>query len=558
MDKLRFIAISGTIDVTENLSVYEYVPQNGPAELIVVDCGVGFPEEAVFGVDLVVPDFGYLVKNRERIKGVFISHAHEDHFGAVPFLLDVLPEVEIYSAKLVAGFIEDKLVDYGIKDKKINVINPEGEAVKVGSFTIDAFRITHSVPDSLGFSITTPVGRFFHVPDYKFDWTPVDKKPFDIAKASLLAKDGVVAMASDSLGATSEGYTKSEIELEKNIEAIIKDAQGRVIFTTISSNISRMQQAINISRKLGRKVVFVGRSIERKAEIARSLGHLHYDAGTVVSVRQTKALPTNKVTYIISGCYGQVGSALYRVAVDEHQFLKAQTGDVVIFSADPAPPGTHATTNYVVDSLIERGAEVHYYDTQEDLHVSGHGSQKEIEMLLALVRPKYLIPIGGTIRHNRAYNTLAQRMGWDGASTLELRHGGVVEFTKDGKMKIGETIPVKSLLVDGLGLGDVGEVVLSDRKTLAKEGVVTVVIQTDKQTGNVIGKPEVVSRGFVFVKENQSFLDRAGEAVVGEIRAKGKKVQNRDMKRIIVEFLESFFFTETGRKPMILPVVVEI
>src|SRR3989344_1783332 len=550
MDKLRFIAISGTIDVTENLYIYEYQPDRGSAEIIVLDCGVGFPEEATFGVDLVIPDFSYLVKNKEKIKGVFISHAHEDHFGAIPFLLDVLPDVKIYSSQLVAGFIEDKLLDSGIRGKKVNIIDPESGPVAAGSFIIDAFRITHSVPDSLGFSITTPVGRAFHVPDFKFDWTPVDGKPFDIAKAANLAKGGVLFMASDSLGATSEGYTMSEIDIEKNIAAIIKEAKGRIFFTTISSNISRMQQAINICQNLGKKAIFIGRSIERKAEIARTLGHLTYDNKTVVSIKQADSLPPDKILYLISGCYGQVGSALYRVSIDEHQFLKVKPGDVVVFSADPAPPGTGQTTNYVVDNLIERGAEVHYYDTQEDLHVSGHGSQKDIEMLLALVRPKYLVPIGGTIRHNRLYSALAQKMGWEKEQTLELKHGDVVEFTRDGKVKNGEHIPVKSLLVDGLGLGDVGEVVLSDRKTLAKEGVVIVVMQTDKTSGNLVGEPELISRGFVFMKENKSFLERAGGAVANEIRARSRRKEGRDMKHLSVEFLERFFFEETGRRPM--------
>ncbi|MBI4029024.1 MAG: ribonuclease J [Candidatus Blackburnbacteria bacterium] len=557
MDKLRFIAISGTIDVTENLYVYEYMPDHGPAEIIVLDCGVGFPEEATFGVDLVIPDFSYLVKNKEKIKGVFISHAHEDHFGAIPFLLDVLPDVKIYSSKLVAGFIEDKLLDYGIRGKKVNIVDPEGGPITAGSFIVDAFRITHSVPDSLGFSITSPVGRAFHVPDFKFDWTPVDGKPFDIAKAANLAKGGVLFMASDSLGATSEGYTMSEIDIEKNIAVIIKEAKGRIFFTTISSNISRMQQAINICQSLGKKVVFIGRSIERKAEIARVLGHLTYDNKTVISVKQSNPLPSDKILYLVSGCYGQVGSALYRIGTDEHQFLKIKPGDVVIFSADPAPPGTGQTTNYVVDNLIEKGAEVHYYDTQEDLHVSGHGSQKDIEMLLALVRPKYLVPIGGTIRHNRLYSALAQKMGWEKEQTLELKHGDVVEFTRDGKIKNGEHIPVKSLLVDGLGLGDVGEVVLSDRKTLAKEGVVIVVMQTDRVSGNLLGEPELISRGFVFMKENKSFLERAGAAVANEIRARARRKESRDIKHLSVEFLERFFFEETGRRPMILPVVVE-
>ncbi|MBI2268020.1 MAG: ribonuclease J [Candidatus Blackburnbacteria bacterium] len=557
MDKLRFIAVSGTTDVTENLYVYEYLPDMGGAkELIVVDCGVGFPEEYVYGVDLSVPDLSYLVKNREGLKGVFISHAHEDHFGALPFLLNEIPEVPIYCSKLVAGFIEDKLVDYGIRGKKINVINPQDIAVRVGNFTIDSFRVTHSVPDSLGFCITTSVGKIFHVPDYKFDWTPVDQKPFDVAKAATLARDGVLALASDSLGSTSVGYTQSELDLEKNLEVIIEGAVGRVLFTTISSNISRVQQAINISKLVGRKVAFVGRSTERKAEIARNLGYLNYDGGMVIPIRKAQNLPPRQITYVISGCYGQVGSALYRVSTDEHQFLKLQKDDVVIFSADPAPPGTEQTTNYVVDNLIERGAVVHYYDTQEDLHVSGHGSIKEIEMLLSLVGPKFLIPIGGTVRHMRAYKTLAQQMGWEGKNVFELRNGDVVEFTKNDA-RLGERVHVKSLLVDGLGIGDVGEIVLSDRKTLAKEGVVLAVIQTDK-SGNVVGTPELISRGFVFVKENKSFFERASQEVLKEIRKKVRGGNERDMKRVVVDFLERFFFDETGRRPMILPVVVEV
>jgi ribonuclease J len=259
----------------------------------------------------------------------------------------------IYAARLVAGFIEEKLVEYGIRNIKVNIIDPEAKAVSCGSFVVDAFRVTHSVPDSLGFCIVTPLGKFFHVSDYKFDWTPVDQKPFDIAKAASLARGGVLALAGDSLGATSEGYTKSEAEIEKNIELIMSAAQKAVYFTTISSNISRIQQAINVSEALGRKVVLVGRSIERKVEIARRLGYIHWREDQVILPKEAKKFSPARLTYIISGCYGQVGSALYRVSLDEHEFLKINKGDVVIFSADPAPPGTGQTTNFVVDNLIE-------------------------------------------------------------------------------------------------------------------------------------------------------------------------------------------------------------
>lgn len=551
MSKLKFIALSGTTDVTENMYLYEY--EN---DMLIVDCGVGFPEEATYGVDLKIPDFSYVVKNKNKVRGILISHGHEDHLGALPFLFQKL-KAPIYSTKLVAGFIEDKFVDYGVKGVKVDVFNPETDQLKIGKFTVDPFRVSHSVPDGVGFCIATPVGKVFHVPDYKFDWTPVDQKPFDVARAAQLAKDGVLGLASDCLGSTTEGYTESELEIERSIELIIEEARNRVYFTTISSNISRTQQAIRASRALGRKTAFVGRSIEKKAEIAKKLGYLHYDERDVISPREAGKLPKNKVTYIISGSYGQTGSALYRVALGEHQFLKVENGDVIIFSGDPAPPGTHQAVNAVVDNLIEQGAEVHYYDTQEDLHVSGHGSQKDIEMLLALVQPRYLLPIGGTIRHMRAFTMLAERMGWKQSEVFELRAGEAVDFTSQDARR-GETVSSRDVLVDGFGIGDVGQVVLRDRKTLAREGIVVVVLQIAKQSKKLIGTPDVISRGFVFAKEHQDFLNRAGKKLAGELRHKLKRGDGRLAKDFTTDILEKLFFEETGRRPMILPVVVEI
>ncbi len=551
MDKLRFIALSGTTGVTENMYLYEYRD-----EILVVDCGVGFPEEAAFGIDLVIPDFTYLVENKAKIKGILISHGHEDHLGALPFLFNEL-QAPVYATELVAAFIEDKFLDYG-KKIKVNIFNPEKEGFNIGSFKIDSFRVAHSVPDGVGFCITTPVGKIFHVPDYKFDWTPIDQKPFDITKAAVLASDGVLALASDALGSTSAGYTKSEREIEQSIDFVIEQAQKRVYFTTLSSNISRMYLAIRASELVGRKVAFVGRSTEKKAEIARKLGHLKWIPGTVITPREAQKLPSNKVTYIISGSYGQTGSALHRVAMGEHPFLQIETDDYVVFSADPAPPGTEQAVNFVVDNLMEKGAVVHYYDTQDDLHVSGHGSQKDIEMLFALIKPKYLIPIGGTIRHMRAYRELAEMMGWKKEQVFELREGESVEFAKDGDPKKGERIAVKNVLVDGLGVGDVGNVVLRDRQTLAKEGVVIVILQTDHQNGKLTVKPDIVSRGFVFAKEQQEFLDRASAELSRKISEKVKVANPTGVKEVAVDFLERFFFEETGRRPMILPVVVEV
>lgn len=551
-ETLKFIAVSGTTKVTQNMYVYEY-----KNEIIIVDCGVGFPEEVAFGVDLVIPDFSYVLKNKHKVKGILISHGHEDHYGALPFLFKEL-WAPIYTAALTAEFIRDKFEEYHIKKYDIQVINPlTPQTLNIGNFKVDSFRVTHSVPDSLGFCIKTPIGGFFHVSDYKFDWTPVDGKLFDIGSAASLARDGVLCMASDSLGATSEGYTASELEIERTIDFIMQNSPGRVFFTTISSNISRMQQAINVAVRQNRKVVLLGRSIEEKMEIARNLEYLNSNIRVIVTPKEAKRLAPNRVVYIVSGSYGQVGSALYRIAIGEHDFLKIRAGDVVVFSSDPNPPGTEQTVNFVVDNLIEAGAEVHYYDTQENLHVSGHGSQKDIEMLMALVRPKYLIPIGGTVRHMRAYKSLAKNMHWPEGDVFDLTEGQVVEFTPGGA-KRGETIPVREVLVDGLGVGDVGHMVLRDRKTLAQEGIVIVVVQLDKQKGRLIDKPDIISRGFVFAREQKFLINQAAQIVTQSIAKREKPGNGHFAREIIVETLERFFFDKTGRRPMILPVVVEV
>ncbi|MFH1971002.1 MAG: ribonuclease J [Patescibacteria group bacterium] len=550
MNRLKFIALSGTTNVTENLYVYEY-----GNDIIVIDCGVGFPESDMYGVDLVIPDFTYLSENSHKIRAILISHGHEDHFGALPFLPEKI-KAPIYATKLVVGFIEDKLEDYKIRGKKVNVFDPEKDVLSFGLFKVTPFRTSHSVPDGVGFAIDTPEGRIFHVSDYKFDWTPVDGRPFDVSKVALLASGKPLALVSDSLGSTNPGYTESEKEIEKRMEEIVRGAKKKVYFTTISSNISRMKQALNVASKLGRKVVFIGRSIERKAEIARELGYLSYPNNLVITVKQSNKIPENQIMYIISGSYGQPGSALYRVSLGEHDYLSVTEGDVVIFSSDPAPPGSKGNVDSVVDKLIEKKVDVHYYDMQEDLHVSGHGSQKDIEMLFSLVRPKYLIPIGGTIRHMHSYSLIAQNMGYLEQNVFGLGAGEIVEFSQ-GNAKITGKIHIKNVLVDGLGIGDVGKVVLRDRRVLAKEGIAIVLLQLDKYGGKLIDTPEIISRGFVFEKQEKQFLSKAASILKQRIE-KRNRVDAKLLREITTDFLERYFFEEIGRRPMVLPVVVEV
>ena len=550
MSKLRFIALSGTTNVTQNCYLYEY-----GGETMMVDCGVGFPEEEMYGVDLTIPDFSYVVENKHKLKGIVISHGHEDHLGALPFLFEKV-RVPIYATKLAAGFIEDKFIDYQLPLPKINIFDPEKDVISVGSFKISPFRVSHSIPDSVGFCIETPLGKVFHVSDYKFDWTPIDGRPFAVSKASLLASSGVLALASDSLGATTPGYTESEADIEVTIENIIRKADGGLFFSTISSNISRVKQALNVAQRLGKKVCFVGMSIARKVAIAKHLGYITYPADLVVPLGKAGHYPKNKLMYIISGSYGQTGSALYRLALAEHEQLAIQKSDVVIFSADPAPPGSKANVDFVVDKLFELGAEVHYYDIQENLHVSGHGSQKDIEMLMALVKPKYYFPIGGTIRHMKAYGEIARRMGDRQGNVFELKAGESVEF-EEGLAKKGEVVPTKEVLVDGLSIGNVGNVILRDRHILAREGVVIVLLQIDSGNGRLVSTPEIISRGFVYQGKNGQFLDKA---------AKGLKQSLDQVKRLdfhitrdkTVDFLEKYFFEQMKRRPMILPVIVKV
>ncbi len=547
---LKFIALSGTTGVTENLYVYEY-----GNDMIVVDCGVGFPESEMFGVDLVIPDFSYIKQNANKLRGILISHGHEDHLGALPFLLKEI-KTNVYATKLVSGFIKEKLEDNEMDTSSVKVFDPDRDVLTLGVFKVTPFRVAHSVPDGVGFCIDTPEGKLFHVPDYKFDWTPVDGRPFDAVKVATLASSGALALASDSLGATSPGYTESEKAIEERIEDVGRHVNGRIYLTTISSNISRMQQTINAADRLGRKVVLIGRSIEKKAEIAKDLGFLFYPNGVVIPSKQASRIPPNKLIYIISGCYGQPGSALYRLATGEHEYLKITKGDAVIFSADPGPPGSKGGIDFLVDKFIEEGVDVHYYDMQEDLHVSGHGSIKDIELLFALVRPKYFIPIGGTVRHMRAYSLIAQSMGAKETDVLALGPGDIVDFSGQNARRAGR-VPVKEILVDGLGIGDVGNVVLRDRKTLSKEGIVIAVIQFDRNRGMVTEIPEIISRGFVFEEKYGRILDESARDLSKALQMR-KAVTPIVVKNTSTDFLEKYFFQKTGRRPMIMPVVVEM
>ncbi len=553
---LKFIALSGTVSVTENLYVYEI-----DGKMMIIDCGVGFPDLEMHGVDLVIPDFSYIVKNKEKLVGIVISQGHEDHIGALPFLLREV-NAEIWAAPLVTEFIKDKFVEYRLKGAKINTFNPDRDTFDVGPFRVHPFRVTHSVPDSCGFAVDTPQGRIFHVPEHKMDQDPVDGMRFDIDRAKWLANEKeVLFLASDCLGSNKEGFTEGERQIEVNMQNIIAKAQNSVFATAISSNIGRFQQMINVAQKLDRKVVFVGRSIQKKAEISHRLGILNYPESAVVSLGEASHLPRNKIMYIVSGCYGQVGSSLYRIAIGEHERVKVTEGDTVLFSADPAPPYTKESEDFVVDELFDKGVDVHYYDLKESLYVSGHGGQGDIGELFNIVKPKYFIPIGGAIRFMAAYKKLAMKFGANPGNIFTLKPGENVIFEDlpaqaGGKVRIGEKIPTKEILVHGLGIGDIGKVVLGDRAVLGNEGVVVVIYKLSREK-RLVDNPAIVSRGFVFEKISKDLLFDAGKRLKRQLE-KRQKLDKNVIHEETVNYLSNFFFQKTGRRPMILPVIVEV
>jgi len=541
---LRFVAVSGTTSVTENFYVYEYGD-----EMLVVDCGIGFSENEAYGADLMLPDFSYVATLKKRLRGILLTHGHEDHIGAVPYLLKELKsKPDVYASPLTIGFVREKFKEHGLDSGVLKAFNPDNASLTLGSFKITPFRVTHSVPDSVGYFIETPEGNLVHVSDFKFDWTPVDGKTFDTKKLSALSSRGVLAMTSDCLGSTSPGYTQSEQSVKARINSIFDGSHGRIFFTTISSNISRMQQAIEVAERHGRKVVFVGRSIENKTEIARSLNQLVVKKSQVISQNQARNYRDSELCYIISGSYGQARSSLFRVVNGEHSTLSFKQSDTVIFSADPAPPGSKEKVDALIDKLFQAGVGVYYYDIQEDLHVSGHGSQEDIKMLLGLVKPRWAIPIGGTIRHMKAYEDLVTKHGQIGKKrVLRLLPGMAAELSTQRAVRRQVYRP-KSALLSGDGETVISGETIERRKQLSASGVLAI------SAG--LGGGRLVNIGFAQSGLSGPLEERRSSALrkkLGEIEAGG--LTRSELTKKMVQTAKKHFSTKNGNSPVILVVV---
>lgn len=547
-DKLSIISLGG-VAVNKNMYVYET-----DKDIIIVDCGIGFPDEDMPGIDLIIPDISYLSDKKPKIRAIFLTHGHEDHRGALPYILPKLPKIPIYGTKLTLGLAKIRCDEAGIQAnwQTTDYLTP----ITIGDFTVSFVHVTHSIPDAANLIIKTPAGTVYHGSDFKFDWTPVDDFPTQVQAIAAAGQSGILCLLSDCLRVEKSGYTLSEQMIEKTFEDKIQEAKGKFIITTMSSNIGRIQQAVNVAQRHSRMIVFAGRSMEQNAEVAVRLGYLTLPKDKVIRVEDVGRFPANQVMVLATGSQGQDNSALARIANGEHK-IKIQEGDLVIFAQD-AIPGEETGVDNLIDTLIKTGAEVYYSAILDDLHVSGHEAADGLRLMLALTRPKYVWPIGGTLRHLKHYAKLAVGIGYKPEEIIIPDEGQIIKFEND-RVNRDRRVGVKNVLVDGLGVGDIGNVVLRDRLTMSADGVVMVIVPMEKATGEIVGNVDIVSRGFVYMKESDELIGKAKEVVRRALADHRGTVSDwRFLRRHITDHLEKFLFQATRRRPMILPVIVEI
>lgn len=551
-NQLSFIPLGGVGDVTKNMYLYEYNDQ-----ILIVDCGLGFADESMLGVDLLLPDISYLLKTKKRIVGMLLTHGHEDHIGALPYILPQLPDFPIYATPLTASFANEKLKDFNTK-KRVETVQFSDSEKSVGSFGFSFIRVTHSVPDTSNIFIKTPVGNFYHGSDFKFDETPYDGKVSDYAKIEKLSSGGVICLLSDCLGAERKGRTPSEIGLTENFTNEMRNCRGKFIVTTYSSNIARLNQIIEASNKNGRRICFVGRSLIRNKEVARNLGYLNLKKEIEVEIDALGNYPDNKLTLIVAGSQGQENSALTRIANGEHRDVKLKEEDVIVFSSDPIP-GNETSVYELVDTLSRRGVKVIYSPITRDFHVSGHASLDELEKLIKLVKPKKLIPIGGQFRHMFAYKKLAEKLGYKKSDIFLMEDGQELLF-EDGNVKFGRTIPVKNVYVDEMSGEELESFVLRDRQKLSEAGIIIILAEVDAGNGQLVGNPDVIVRGLApSAYDSKRLNSRLMQDFHKALNPRKARVTNWIyIRKLIGEVAERRIFKDLRRRPLVLPVVIEV
>lgn len=549
--KVRIIPLGGLHEIGKNMTAIEY--EN---EIILIDCGLSFPDDDMFGIDKVIPDFSYLTENSKKIKGLIITHGHEDHIGAVPYLIKVI-NVPIYGTPLPLGLIDNKLKEHGLK-AEMRVVRA-GQTFKLGKhFSIEALRITHSIADAICLSITTPAGVIFHTGDFKIDYTPVDGDPIDFARLSQIGAEGVLLMMADSTNVLRPGYTISERVVGRALEDIFRSSDKRIIIATFSSNVHRIQKIIDIAVLCNRKVAISGRSMVNVVELAQELGYINIPANVLVDLNKTKNIPDKELVVITTGSQGEPMSALARMASSEHKAINIKKGDMVILSSTPVP-GNELTVSNVVNQLIKKGAEVIYSDIAE-IHASGHACQEELKLMHSLIRPKYFMPVHGEYRHLQTHGELAHTMGTPQENIFILENGDALTVSKDSAVQSKGVADAEGIMVDGLGVGDVGNIVLRDRRLLSESGLIILVASIDKATNTIVSGPDIISRGFVYVRENEDLIDAAcelAESILIDCMARNMKDWN-GMKTAVREGLRKYIYSKTKRNPIILPIFMEV
>ena len=547
---LRIIPLGGLGEIGKNMMAVEHSGQ-----IVVIDSGVLFPDANMPGVDFIIPDIGYLVQNKNRVKAILVTHGHEDHIGALPFVLPEL-EVPVYASRLTHGLITVKLREHGqLRQAKLNVVEPNSP-FKIGKFGVEFFRVCHSIPDAMGIALKTPLGTVIHTGDFKIDHTPADGKPTDFSALSRLAADGVVLMCSDSTYAEVEGYTPSEQVVGEALDRVIGDAEGRVMVATFASLISRMQQVIDAAVKNGRKVTVVGRSMANNVKMATNMGYLTAPEGTLVPMNEARGLPHDEVVILATGAQGEPTSALVRIANGEHQDIEVVPGDTVILSSSPIP-GNETVVSKTIDNLYRQGATV-LYSRIAMVHVHGHGSREELKMMLSLVKPKFFVPVHGEYRHLVAHAALAQASGVEPSNTFVLEDGDVLELGEEAG-EVVDRVPANDVFVDGRVRWGTPSEVLEERRRLAQDGVVVVVVTVDKRTGEVLQRPEVISSGFVELDESRDLFERTSQKAHTALEGEGERGLGLDEVKVrITDAVSKFLQKETKRRPTVLAHIQEV
>ncbi|MDD4792508.1 MAG: ribonuclease J [Firmicutes bacterium] len=549
---VRLIPLGGIGEIGKNILVVEY-----GNDIMVVDCGLMFPDDDMFGVDLVIPDVQYLEDNKERIRAIVLTHGHEDHIGALAYVLKRVGDVPVYGTRLTLALVEARLREHGIRLGGSARVISAGDRATFGSIDVEFIHVSHSIADCVALAIDTPAGTIIHTSDFKFDQTPVDGRVMDLRRFAELGERGVLVMLSDSTNAERPGYTLSEKVVGELFRDAFRDAQGRIFVTTFASHIERIQQALDAAAEVGRRVAIVGRSMENNTRLALDLGYLKVEPGTIVDLDTLESLPSNRVVIMTTGSQGEPMSALTRMAMSDHRRVSIVPGDTVIISASTIP-GNERMIGTTINRLFKQGAEV-IYEAFSGFHVSGHASQEELKLMLNIVRPRYFVPVHGEYRHLVKHARLAQEVGIPRSNIIIPELGDILEFSQDGAEVAGR-VTAGHLLVDGLSVGAVGNVVLRDRKLLSEDGIVVAIVAADRSRALIVGGPEIVSRGFVYLKESEDFIDEIKSVafeVVEKFEGEGK-LEVQSLKDRLRHAISSFIFERTGRRPMVIPVVLDV